>query len=306
MESVPNLAGMENRLAGGDVDIMIVEDSGLVRSSLKRALAAVPELRLVTEAEDGSAALAALKAATPDLVLVNLSLCSTVAASFLSQVRRTGYGGWIVVLTDMICPPFCDSCMEMGADAVLDQSLEFDKLVDELRAKLPPRPANEAARLLLLNELQVLDTPEEPVFDDLVRQAASMLDTPIALFSLVDEFRQWFKARHGLDARETSRTIAFCAHAINGNDLFVVEDAWEDPRFSANPLVRGAPHIRFYAGMPLVMPNGEVLGTLCVIDRKPRTLSESQALALRFLAHRVLTELNLRLGIQARGTRHDW
>lgn len=284
---------------------MIVDNSSLVRRSLKRALAAVPELRRVTEVEDGSAAMAALKASTPDLILVNLSLCSTITASFLGQARRTGYGGWIVVLTDMLCPPFCDSCMDMGADAVLDQSLEFDKLVDQLRAKLPPKPANEAERLLLLNTLQVLDTPEEAVFDDLVRQAANMLDTPIALVSLVDEFRQWFKAHHGLDARETSRTIAFCAHAINGTDLFVVEDAREDPRFSSNPLVRGAPHIRFYAGMPLIMPSGEALGTLCVIDRKPRTLSESQALALRFLAHGVLTELNLRPGIQARGTRHD-
>ena len=273
---------------------MIVENSSLVRSSLRRALAVVPELRLVTEAGDGSAALAALEAATPDLILVNLNLCSTIPASFLSQVRRTGYGGWILALSDMIVPPFCDSCMDMGADAVLDLSLEFDKMVNELRAKLPPKPANEAERLIYLNSLQVLDTPEEPVFDELVRQAASLLHAPIALVSLVDDSRQWFKARHGLDARETSRTIAFCAHAINGKDLFVVEDAREDFRFSSNPLVRGAPHIRFYAGMPLVTPNGEALGTLCVIDRKPRTLSESQGLALRLLARDVLKEFNLR------------
>ncbi|WP_439535642.1 ATP-binding protein [Methyloversatilis sp.] len=144
----------------------------------------------------------------------------------------------------------------------------------------------EQRRLQLLDELAVLDTPPDPVLDGLVRCASSLLGYPIALVSLVDEHRQWFKARHGLAAAGTPREVAFCAHAILGNSLFEVPDATTDPRFAANPLVTGEPHVRAYAGMPLTVA-GQNIGMLCLIDHQPRQLEPGQAALLADLAHAV-------------------
>lgn len=135
-----------------------------------------------------------------------------------------------------------------------------------------PIPVDEAERLQALGNLLVLDTPPEERFDRIVRFAAEELDVPIALVSLVDAQRQWFKSRLGLDFTETAREISFCAHAINQSQLFVICDASKDERFFDNPLVTGYPNIRFYAGAPLRAPSGERVGTLCVIDTKPREL----------------------------------
>ena len=135
-----------------------------------------------------------------------------------------------------------------------------------------PLPADEDERLSALRALLLLDTPPEERFDRLARFVAEQLDVPIALLTLVDGQRQWFKARVGIDATETPRDISFCGHAIMKNDVFIVEDASRDPRFSDNPLVTGEPHIRFYAGAPLSAPGGHRIGTLCVIDTVPRTL----------------------------------
>ena len=135
-----------------------------------------------------------------------------------------------------------------------------------------PIPADEDERLSALRALLLLDTPPEERFDRLARFVAEQLDVPIALLTLVDGQRQWFKARVGIDATETPRDISFCGHAIMKNDVFIVEDASRDPRFSDNPLVTGEPHIRFYAGAPLSAPGGHRIGTLCVIDTVPRTL----------------------------------
>jgi GAF domain-containing protein len=134
------------------------------------------------------------------------------------------------------------------------------------------KPDNEAARLAALYELLILDTPPEERFDKIAQFAASEFDMPIVLITLLDAERQWFKARVGTDVCETGRDISFCSHAILSDDIMVVEDALQDPRFADNPLVTGAPHIRFYAGAPLELPSGLRLGTLCLIDRRPRTL----------------------------------
>ncbi len=134
------------------------------------------------------------------------------------------------------------------------------------------KPDNEAARLAALHELLILDTPPEERFDKIARFAADEFDMPIVLVTLVDAERQWFKARVGTQVCETGRDVSFCAHAILHDEIMVVEDALQDPRFADNPLVTGAPHIRFYAGAPLALPSGLRLGTLCLIDRRPRTL----------------------------------
>ena len=143
----------------------------------------------------------------------------------------------------------------------------------------------EHERLERLRELMVLDSEREPLFDRLVRMASAACGVPIALVSLVDAERQWFKAETGLPGvRETPRDVAFCAYAIEGGGVFEVPDATLDPRFADNPLVTGQPDIRFYAGAPLVLPGGERIGTLCVIDRQPRRLSAAQAATLSELA----------------------
>jgi len=161
--------------------------------------------------------------------------------------------------------------------------------------KAAPRPSNEVDRLKALRAYNVLDSPPEEAFDDLTRLAAQTCDTPIALVSLVDEERDWFKARIGLDLPQTHRDASFAAHAIAQADLFVVADAQADPRFSGNTLVTGDPQIRFYAGMPLLTPvGGFAIGALCVLDRKPRELTPQQIEALRILGHQVTMQLELR------------
>jgi signal transduction histidine kinase/ActR/RegA family two-component response regulator len=157
----------------------------------------------------------------------------------------------------------------------------------------PALPTDEPARLATLRALDVLDTPADRVLDELAHVASRVCGTPIALVSLVDEARQWFKARVGLAATETCRDVAFCAHAIHGRGLFEIADAHLDPRFADNPLVAGPPHVRFYAGVPLVV-DGVALGTLCVIDVVPRALTPDQRDALRALARSVASHLQMR------------
>ena len=159
------------------------------------------------------------------------------------------------------------------------------------------KPQNEAERIALLNQYQVLDTEAEDDFNDIVQLASQICETPISLITLVDSTRQWFKAKIGLDASETGRDIAFCVHALDQDNILVVQDATKDDRFFDNPLVTGEPHVRFYAGMPLVTESGYTLGTLCVIDHKPRTLSETQMLTLRTLGKQVVKLLDLRLKV---------
>ncbi len=138
--------------------------------------------------------------------------------------------------------------------------------------QIAAKPDNETARLAALYDLLILDTPPEERFDKIAQFAASEFDMPIVLVTLLDTERQWFKAIVGTEVCETGRDISFCSHAILRDDVMVVEDALQDPRFADNPLVTGAPHIRFYAGAPLTLPSGLRLGTLCLIDRRPRTL----------------------------------
>jgi diguanylate cyclase (GGDEF)-like protein len=157
-----------------------------------------------------------------------------------------------------------------------------------------PLPPDESQRLRDLERQGVLDHPGDEHFDRLVTLTASVLDAPIALISLVDRDRQWFLARHGLEVKETPRQMAFCAHAIAGDETLVVPDASQDQRFNTNPLVTAEPNIRFYAGTPLQSREGHNLGTLCVIDRQPRQFGSKQVTLLEELAQLVLRELELR------------
>jgi diguanylate cyclase (GGDEF)-like protein len=177
------------------------------------------------------------------------------------------------------------------------------------------RPNNEAERIAALRSLKILDTAPEERFDRLTRLAKRLFDVPITLVSLVDENRQWFKSSVGINARKTSRDVSFCAHAINNGDILVVPDARHDVRFHDNPLVVGDPRIRFYAGYPLTLPNGVKLGTLCLMDRLPRSfgaedrallhdlgrMAEQEVAALQLATMDELTLLSNRRGFEALG-----
>jgi signal transduction histidine kinase len=158
----------------------------------------------------------------------------------------------------------------------------------------PSIPENEEERIKELHKFKIMDSEFEKDFDNIVELASLICDVPISLVTLLDGSRQWFKAKKGINVRETSRDISFCGHAINQNDMFIVEDTSEDERFSDNPLVVEAPHIRFYAGMPLRSENGFNLGTLCVIDSKPKKLSANQKRALEILSNQVTKLIELR------------
>lgn len=154
---------------------------------------------------------------------------------------------------------------------------------------------SETGRLKKLLEYNILDTPEESDFDELVELASDICEAPISLISLLDDKRQWFKAHQGLNVRETPKEISFCQHAIRQENIFLVNDALLDLRFKNNPLVTGFPEIRFYAGMPLTTNEGFNLGTLCVIDKVPRTINETQQKALKTIAKQVVKQLDLKL-----------
>lgn len=159
----------------------------------------------------------------------------------------------------------------------------------------PKEPNNEKERLEYLKSFSILDTLPEEDYDNITKIAAEICDMPVALISLIDDKRQWFKSHHGLDATETPKEYAFCAHAINDpHNVFIIQDARKDERFQGNPLVEGQPEVIFYAGVPLTSKNGLSLGTLCVIDHKPNLLSQSQIQSLSALSNQVMKLLELR------------
>ncbi len=157
---------------------------------------------------------------------------------------------------------------------------------------------SEAGRLNALRQYKILDTEPEQAFDDLTLIASQICGVPIALISLVDEDRQWFKSRVGVEIRETSRSVSFCAHAILQQGIFTIPDASRDERFCNNPFVKGEPHIRFYAGAPIITQDGYALGTLCVIDHVPRELTADQKNALSALERQVSAQLELRRNLE--------
>ena len=153
---------------------------------------------------------------------------------------------------------------------------------------------DEKARLSALQRYSILDTLPEQIYDDVTALAALICGTPISLVSLVDADRQWFKASTGIEASETPRSASFCAHTIATSATLIVKDAQSDPRFKENPLVTGAPGIRFYAGAPIVEPDGHVLGTVCVIDTAPRSITPIQVAALEALARHTMALMEMR------------
>jgi anti-sigma regulatory factor (Ser/Thr protein kinase) len=155
-------------------------------------------------------------------------------------------------------------------------------------------PTDETARLAALRSYRILDTDPEAAFDDLTLLASQICGTPMAAISLIDDHRQWFKSKVGLSFNEVSRSVAFCTHAMGQQSVMIVPDATQDHRFRDNPMVTGEPHLRFYAGAPIMTPDGHALGALCVVDSEPRTLTDDQTQALDALRRQVQSQLELR------------
>jgi diguanylate cyclase (GGDEF)-like protein len=276
------------------MNVVIVEDSELVSSQIRRALSQESRIHLLGVATDEASAIALIRSSNPDAVLLDLCLSPGSGITVLRKMRESQIGSRVFVLTNNTEDAIRVQCEALGISGFFDKSAAADECFRKLYALLPALPANETSRLQALYETRLLDSPEQEAFDAIARLARDITNTSIALVSLVDSDRQWFLSHQGIENRETSRSIAVCAHTIQGSELLEIQDLTQDTRFFDNPLVVGAPHIRFYAGVPLIVPSGQVLGTLCVLDTVSRRLTDQQSSALKTLALSVVAEMELR------------
>jgi nitrogen-specific signal transduction histidine kinase/CheY-like chemotaxis protein len=294
-QAVPRQSGL---VRGEGRCILVVEDNEDLGVMVRQSLEELDYMTVMTTSAEQ--ALVELAASPGRFAAVFSDVVMNGMGGFaLGQEVRRRYPGLALVLSSGYSNVLANE--QKHGFTLLPKPYSLEELAQTLQlaiAAAPPAPLErdlELFRLAELDGLQVLDTPAEPTFDALTRLAADSFDVPIALISLVDESRQWFKSRVGLAAAETAREDAFCGHAIaTPQDVMVVPDASVDARFSANPLVTGDPSIRFYAGAPLVTSAGHALGTLCVIDRRPRTMSAEQVAQLRSLAAQVVDQLEAR------------
>jgi CheY-like chemotaxis protein len=255
------------------------------------------------QAEDANAALLLIRTQRPSMIILQHGLPSLPLPDLVGNIREEdAYGADVPVVVA------CNEEQRLSYGAELDAGVTdwlikpFDSVyaLARMRAWLlrtacrwvrAPRPGNEAQRVEALRRLDILDSPPEERFDRHTRIAAALFDVPIALISLLDSDRQWYKSHYGLTTDEVGREAAFCAHTILGEDPMIVPDACQDPRFADNPLVTGDPHMRFYAGVPLTLSDGSRVGTLCLVDRRPRDLDDQQRQLLRDLGQIVEREL---------------
>jgi phosphoribosyl 1,2-cyclic phosphodiesterase len=272
------------------------ETAGVIKGA-----AAAENVRLVS-GTDAESALHVIETYHPSLIIVDessarddvLEICTGVRESGIRELRQVP----VVIVADRENP--ASELAECAPDWLI-RPFSQQYVRTRLRAWIlrttcrwipAPIPENEAGRLAALNKLDILDTDPEERFDRITRIASEAFNVPIALVSLVDRDRQWFKSCIGLTAKETPRDMAFCAHAILEDEVLIVPDALLDARFADNPLVTGEPHVRFYAGYPLKSADGNFMGTLCLIDTRPRRLDDSKINLLRDLGHLVETELS--------------
>ena len=276
------------------MNVVIVEDSQLISSQIYRVLNEEPRINIIGVAREESTAIELILSTKPDAVLLDLCLSPGSGITVLRKIRESNIGCRVFVLTNAVEDAIRMKCEELGISGFFDKTEAADECFKRLYELLPAVPADEGSRIKELYETRLLDSPEQEEFDAIARLARDVTDTSIALVSLVDKDRQWFLSHQGLELRETSRSIAVCAHTIQGVELLEIPDLSLDARFMDNPLVVGAPNIRFYAGVPLIVPSGQVLGTLCVLDTVVRKLTDKQISALKTLAHSVVVEIELR------------
>jgi CheY-like chemotaxis protein len=246
----------------------------------------------------------AVRDTSPSLVIIDRELSANDASTLVRKARNGMSEGEESVGVVVVSTKEDTECQQREHDAGANDWLLAPLSLEYARARMrawlhrthcrwvrPKRPADEDRRMRALRGLHILDTQPEERFDRHTRIAAALFGVPIALVSLVDTDRQWFKSRLGLDESETSRDAAFCAHAIVQSEVMHVPDALNDDRFADNPLVTGEPHVRFYAGVPLTLADASVVGTLCLIDHRPRYLSPEKIRLLVDLGKLVEREL---------------
>ncbi len=280
------------------MNIVIVDDSELIRNHLLDIVATQPRIHVVGVATEEEAAVTLILTTAPDAVLLDLSLSPGSGISVLRRIRAADCAARVLVLTNNIDLALRNACLDLDVAGFFDKSFEVEECIQQVFDWLVPLPANEGARLNAVNSVNSLiagaAVAAQEVFDSIARLARDITETPMAAVALVEKDHLRLLAHPGLSAQETSRTVSFCSHAILTSELMEVPDALADPRFRDNPLVLGPPYIRAYAGVPLVLPSGESLGALCVLDTVPRTLSDAQKQALKTLAHSVMGEIELR------------
>ncbi len=274
--------------------IILVEDSELIRQELVRLLSREPRLQVVATIGEEEEAVQRILSEPVDLVLLDLNLAPGSGLNVLRRIRAAGSGARVLVLSNNLRPEIHDACIGAGANGCYDKNTQVEACLSRIARWLPPLPSTEERRLGQLHELGLLELPNCEVFDNITQLAAEIAETPIALISLVEQDRQCFLSRTGIELNETSRSIAFCAHTIACGTTLEIDDAHLDPRFLDNPLVTGPLQARFYAGVPLTLTTGDALGTLCVLDSRPRQLSERQRRALKTLASSAVAEIELR------------
>jgi diguanylate cyclase (GGDEF)-like protein len=281
------------------MNIVIVEDADWMHRQIKERFSVLQNLQIVGLAAAENDAVGMIMATQPDAVLIDLALSKGGGLNVVKRVRKAGCHTVILALSSTEARHPHQESPLIDVPVKYHQSSDFKLLLARLENLLDTEINREQQRLSALRNLCILDTPEEAVFDEITRLAGAIVDAPIALLSLVDESREWFKSHIGIDVQEVPRAISFCHYAIKHTDLFVVEDTLLDVRFKDNPLVLGDPRVRFYAGMPIVLNGGHVVGTLCVVDTKPKQLNKVQKLALEVLTHNVIAELEKRVHIAA-------
>jgi DNA-binding response OmpR family regulator len=249
-----------------------------------------------------------VRSEAPDLVIIEIDRPDADGRDLARVIRRDARCNHVpIALWSMSDEDGRTSVVALGSQGFVGGGhgpAEIARSIEALLLRRQPHlPINEVSRLERLRSLRVLDTAPDPILDEIVAAASAMAGVPIALVSLVDAERQWFKSRLGLAATETPRNVAFCAHAIHGSEIFEINDALTDQRFAENPLVMSDPKIRFYAGAPLLTGDGLAMGTLCVIDRVPRVLSDSQRECLVRLGRAVTLLLASRRAPDTHGSR---
>ena len=274
--------------------IVIIEDSELICTQLLRVLAAEPRIQVVAVAAEEETAVQIILEKQPDVVLLDLALSPGSGLNVLKRIRAANSSARVLVLTNNVDSALRTACMVMGAAGFFDKTQELDQCLDQLMQWLPSELGRLTPHTPLLDTAGLLDAAQNEAFSNIAQLAREITAAPMAAISLIDQNRQWFLARQGLPITSPTSPNSFCEKIVLAREMMEVADTHADLRFAAHPMVTGAPNIRFYAGVPLILPSGEAIGTLCVLDTVARQMSAAQKRSLKTLAQSTMNEIELR------------